>query len=279
MSANPHTYHFISGLPRSGSTMLSAILKQNPRFHAGVTSPVASLFSGILAQVSVGSEWAAQVDVDKRRTLLRGLFESYYADVAQPVIFDTNRVWSAKLPALLDLFPDCKVIACVRNVAWIMDSIERLYRANPFENTRLFSSDAERSTVYSRLETLASRNRLVGLAWSGLKEAFYSEQGHALLVLDYDILASRPQEVLPLIYQFLGEPSFAHDYEKLAFDTPEYDEGLGLRGLHKVRSKVGLQARPTILPPDLFQQYSQLSFWKDTKSSRANVIMIRDDET
>jgi sulfotransferase len=258
--------------------MLSAILQQNPRFHASVTSPVASLFAGILGQVSVGSEWATQVDVDKRRALLRGLFDNFYSDVSRPVVFDTNRTWTTKLPALLDLFPSCKVIACVRNVAWILDSIERLYRANPYENTRLFANDAERSTVYSRLETLASRNRLVGLAWSGLKEAFYSEQGHALLVLDYDILARRPREVMPLIYQFLGEPAFEHDYERLIFDTPEYDEGLGLRGLHKVRPKVDFEQRQTILPPDLFQQYSMLSFWKDTKSSRANVIMILDDE-
>ena len=42
----PETFHFISGLPRSGSTMLSAILRQNPRFHAGMSSPVASLFEG-----------------------------------------------------------------------------------------------------------------------------------------------------------------------------------------------------------------------------------------
>lgn len=278
MNAQPHTYHFISGLPRAGSTMLSAILRQNPRFHANVTSPVASLFAGILGQVSVGSEWAAQVDVQKRRALLSGLFDSYYADVDKPVIFDTNRTWTTKLPALLDLFPDCKVIACVRNVAWIMDSIERLYRANPYENTRLFSNDAERSTVYSRLETLASRSRLVGLAWSGLKEAFYSEQGHAMLVLDYDILAQRPREVVELIYGFLGEPAFAHDFDRLEFDTPDYDEGIGLHGLHKVRPRVDFQRRQTILPPDLFQQYSQLSFWKDTASSRANVVMIRDSE-
>ncbi|MBD9680249.1 sulfotransferase, partial [Pseudomonas sp. PDM18] len=33
-------FHFISGLPRSGSTLLSAILLQNPRFHAGMSSPV-----------------------------------------------------------------------------------------------------------------------------------------------------------------------------------------------------------------------------------------------
>ena len=31
--------HFISGLPRSGSTLLSAILRQNPRFYAAMSSP------------------------------------------------------------------------------------------------------------------------------------------------------------------------------------------------------------------------------------------------
>jgi len=38
----PERLHFISGLPRSGSTLLSAILRQNPRFYAGMTSPVAT---------------------------------------------------------------------------------------------------------------------------------------------------------------------------------------------------------------------------------------------
>jgi sulfotransferase len=45
-------FHFISGLPRSGSTLLSALLLQNPRFHAGMTSPVGTLFSGMLNQFS-----------------------------------------------------------------------------------------------------------------------------------------------------------------------------------------------------------------------------------
>lgn len=271
-----HNFHFISGLPRSGSTLLSAILRQNPRFHCGVTSPVASFFSAIVSQVSVGSEWGPQVSTEQRRTLLRGLFETYYASCPQPVVFDTNRIWSAKLSALLDLFPQAKVISCVRNVAWVMDSIERLYRANPYENTRLFANDAERSTVFARVETLAQRTRLVGIAWAGLKEAFYSEQGHAMLVIDYDILAQRPREVIQLVYSFLGEQPFEHDYDNIQFDTPDYDEGLGLVGLHKVRPQVRFEKRQTVLPPDLFEQYSKLSFWHDTTNSRCNVIRIRE---
>jgi len=272
-------FHFISGLPRSGSTLLSALLRQNPRFYAGVTSPVASLVGSLLDQVSVGSEWGPQVDVDRRRALLRGIFTSYYAGIDQEVIFDTNRTWTAKLPVLLDLFPEAKVIACVRNVAWIMDSIERLYQANPYENTRLFSGDAERSSVYARLEALAQRNRMVGLAYSALKEAYYGANGRSMLVVEYDLLTQRPAEVVPLIYKFLGEAPFAHDYDRLQFDTPAYDEGLGLKGLHKVRERVSFERRETILPPDLFDQYARLSFWRDTEFGRTNVLMVKPDSS
>ena len=55
-------FHFISGLPRAGSTLTAAILRQNPRFHAGMSSPVASLFDGVIAQVSAGSELATMVN-------------------------------------------------------------------------------------------------------------------------------------------------------------------------------------------------------------------------
>ncbi|AVX86928.1 sulfotransferase family protein [Pseudomonas parakoreensis] len=271
-------FHFISGLPRSGSTLLSAILLQNPRFHAGMTSPVGALFSGVLEQCSAGSEFGAVIDTEMRRRLLRGLFDAYYADKAdKPVVFDTNRQWSSRLPAISDLFPKAKVIACVRNVAWVMDSLERLYRANPYENTKLFGDAVERNTVYSRCETLAQRNRLVGFAWAALKEAYYGEHADSLLIVDYDLLTQAPERVLRLVYDFIGEPWFEHDFEHLAYDAPAFDQALGVAGLHKVKPKVALQSRRTILPPDLFKQYADLSFWLDGSASAANVIRMKSD--
>ncbi|MBX3619148.1 MAG: sulfotransferase [Rhizobacter sp.] len=277
MTSPAQTFHFISGLPRSGSTLLSALLLQNPRFHAGMTSPVGALFNGMLAQFSAGSEFGPVITQAQRRRLLRGVFDSYYADrAATPVVFDTNRSWCARMPALHDLFPDAKVIACVRNVAWVMDSIERLFRANPYENTKLFADDSERSTVHSRVDTLAQRNRLVGYAWSALKEAYYGEHAASLLVVDYDLLVQAPERVLRLIYDFIGEPWYAqHDIDNVHYEAPEFDEALGLSRLHKVRPKVELVERRTVLPPDLFKQYAALSFWQDGTASAANVIRAR----
>lgn len=268
-------FHFISGLPRSGSTLLSALLLQNPRFHAGMTSPVSALFAGMMQNFSAGSEFGPVITREQRQRLARGLFENYYADHNREIIFDTSRMWCARLPALLDLYPDAKIIACVRNVAWIMDSIERLYRANPYENTKLFADDSERNTVTSRVETLAQRNRLVGFAWEALKEAYYGEQAKSMLVVEYDLLARSPEPVLRLVYDFIGEPWFEHDFDNVAYDTPEFDQALGLSGLHRVRPKVRASTRRTVLPPDLFQQYAALSFWQDGAGSEANVIRIQ----
>jgi sulfotransferase len=80
-----------------------------------------------------------------------------------------------------------------------------------------------------------------------------------------------------LVYDFIGEPWFEHDFDHLAYDAPEFDQALGLSGLHKVKAKVQLQSRRTILPPDLFKQYAELSFWLDGSASAANVIRMKAD--
>jgi sulfotransferase len=271
-------FHFISGLPRSGSTLLAALLRQNPRFHAGMTSPVGTLITGMLNQFSAGSEFGPVIDLPMRRRLLRGLFDTYYVDQAdKAVVFDSNRMWCAKLPTILDLFPTAKVIACVRDVAWVMDSIERLYRSNPYENTKLFVDDVERNTVYSRVDTLAQRNRLVGYPWAGLKEAYYGEQAASLLVIEYELLAQAPGKVMRLVYDFVGETWFPHDFQNVHYDAPAFDEALGLAGLHRVRPVIKLLDRRTILPPDLYEKYSALSFWRDGTGSAANVIRAKAD--
>jgi sulfotransferase len=277
LSAPPtgRTFHFISGLPRAGSTLTAAILRQNPRFHAGMSSPLATLFDGIIGQVSAGSELSTMVNEAQRARILRGLFDSYYADFGEPVIFDTNRAWTAKLPALMRLFPAAKVICCVRDVAWVMDSLERQFRNNAFEHTRLFNNPAERATVYTRVETLAHANRLVGYAWHALREACYSDFADRIIVLEYDLLAARPADVFRLLYEFLGEEPFGHDFAALEYDAPQFDAQLGLDGLHRVHREVKPRPRKTILPPDLFKRYGQLSFWRDLKDSKAYRIVVQ----
>jgi sulfotransferase len=269
----PRKYHFISGLPRSGSTLLAAILRQNPRFHAGMSSPVAGLMETVLGQVSAGSEMAPMVNDTQRAALLTGIIDSFYREVEAPVIFDTSRAWTATLPLLMRLFPDARLVCCVRDVAWIMDSLERQVRQNAFEHTRLFASAAQRATVYTRVDALAGANSLVGFPWHALKEACYGEHASQLVMIEYDLFVRRPAEVMRLLYEFLGEAPFEHDFSAVSYDAPEFDAQLGVRGLHKVHPEVAPRPRETILPPDLFERYASLAFWRTIRNSRAYRIV------
>lgn len=274
-----HQFHFISGLPRSGSTLMGALLRQNPRFYAGMSGPVASLFDGVLSQVSAGSELSTMVDDVQRARILKGLFNTYYTDREEDVIFDTNRAWTAKMDAVLQLFPDAKFICCVRDVAWIMDSMERQYRQNAFENTRLFNTPGERATVYTRLEALAHANRLVGFPYHALREACWGDHADRIVIIDYDILVQRPAEVMPLLYDFIGETQFEHDFDQVEYAAPAFDAQLGVSGLHRVRRKVEPRSRNTILPPDLFERYSGMAFWHDLKGCAAYRIVSQSAAT
>lgn len=266
-------YHFISGLPRSGSTLLAAILQQNPRFHAGMSSSLLPLLTA--AMNVMAGEGSALISEARRENVLRGLFSAWAADLPDgTTVFDTNRLWTARLPALLRLVPDAKVICTVRNVAAIMDSIERLMRANPLLPSRLFTDD-ERANVYTRTDALSRCDRLVGAPWTCLKEAFYGPDADHLLVIDYDYLARAPAKVLALIYEFLGEAPFAHDFETIVYDEPDFDDELRMPGLHKVRAKVSFEPRVSILPHDLHERFSAQSFWNDATPSQANLILPR----
>lgn len=263
------TIHFISGLPRSGSTLLSGILTQNPSFHAAMSSPVASLINGALEQMGAGSEFYSFFDEAKRKTIARAIIEAYYEDNDKEVIFDTNRVWTARLHQLVELYDDFKVVCLVRNPAWVMDSFEKIYRKNPFDYSKMFSA-GNRVTVYSRCESLL--NGTVGVALTALKEAFYGEYSEKLLLVDYDLLTKYPEKTLRLLYDFVGIPYFDHDFDNVEYDNNEFDYTLGVRGLHTVAKKVEFRQRRSILPPDLFAKYSEMAFWKDTAGSSASVI-------
>lgn len=88
-------YFFISGLPRSGSTLLSGILRQNPEFYADISSPMQGLAMSTI-NVITGSENNHVIDEVRRKQILRSVFDAYYQAVDRPTVFDTSRGWTSK---------------------------------------------------------------------------------------------------------------------------------------------------------------------------------------
>jgi sulfotransferase len=238
------------------------LLQQNPAIHAGITSPVASMVGAMLNEMSANMEGSVFFDAAQRAAVLRGLFENYYHAVHPTrTVFDTNRAWTTRLDLLLRLFPDARVICCVRPIPWIIDSVERVIRRNPFELSKIFGFE-QGGNVYTRAEGLMSAAGMIGFALNGLKQAMHGDHASRVLLLPYDTLVARPAEAMAAVYDFTGLQRYEHDFNQVSFESDAFDARLGTPGLHEVRREVRAIERQTILPPDLWERFERTSIWR-----------------
>lgn len=268
-------YHFITGLPRSGSTLLSAILRQNPVMTAGMTSPVGVITNALRIMMTQNAEIKALVDDEARARILRGIFDGYYSDHQdKQVIFDTNRGWTGRIAELLALFPQVRLIATVRDPAWVFDSIETIIRKNPMRQSSMIKPGAN---IEARAEAMLGNEGLIGGPLGHLKEAVFGPDSHRLLLIDYRALCLAPDKALDAIYQFIGQDPFQHDFSAVEYEQETFDAALNTPGLHTVRGAVEYQERQTILPPTIFAKLSAQSFWTGDIQTRAARVVIDDN--
>lgn len=253
------TYHFITGLPRSGSTLLSSILKQNPRFHSSITDPLADLVRGVIENCQNAPGMKFEVPVERRKNLSRALFDGYYRDVDKEVVFNTNRAWTFLTNVVNDLYPNSKFIVCVRDINWILDSFESAHRRNPF-STNTVTGGLSKS-VYQRVDSLMSEEGVVGFPFIGIKQAITGPEQSSLFLLEYEQLCKNPKEVIRALYNFIGEPYFEHNFNDVEASWDEYDAEIGIK-LHDVRKRVEWRERKFILPPDILNKYQNMEFWR-----------------
>ena len=92
-------FYFDCGLPRSGSTLLTAILNQNPNIHAGTLSPVFELM--YYTNEILHKEQAQAFPKPKVfQEIVTNTLINYYSDVTNPVVIDKCRAWPAHIDIL-----------------------------------------------------------------------------------------------------------------------------------------------------------------------------------
>lgn len=252
-------YHMITGLPRSGSTLLSSILKQNPRFHASITDPLAVLTKGVIESSQDGPGMKTEVPIQRRKNAIHGLFEGFYKDVDKEVIFNTNRAWSYGIHMVKEIFPQSKMIICVRDIKWILDSFELAYRRNPLEKNSVFGGVG--GSVYDRMDMLMEKGGIVEFAYTGVKQAITGSEKDMIMLVEYEVLCKNPEGMMKAIYNFLGEEYYSHNFDNVEASWDEYDAEIGL-DLHRVKQKVEFRQRETILPPDIVSKFSNMEVWR-----------------
>jgi sulfotransferase len=219
----------LSGLPRSGSTLLSSILDQNPDIHAEGNSAVCQLMWDM--QVSCETNSSEQLLANNRNKTQNDIISSipkiYYKDVKSSYIVDKCRSWT--LPANVEIIKryirnDPKVIVLTRPVDQIVKSFVQLRKRNGW------SGDLESDLLIEGSEPIM--RSLDGVNWA--KENNNGE----FLFIEYDDLVDYTEEVLISIYNFCGFEPFQHDLNNIINNHPENDKVYNLIGMHDIRSTI-----------------------------------------
>lgn len=266
-------HYFISGLPRSGSTLLCNILHQNPKFYvSSATSGCHDVLFNIRNQWDKLIEHQAEgLNYDQLKRVLSSALDSYhYTD--KNLIIDKGRGWLS-LIEMIEFIKDetPKIIVPVRNICEILSSFEMLWRKSTGKTQWLFeSSDYFKSqTVEGRCEIWSGATQPVGLAYNRVRDAISRNKLKSLLFVEMDELTCSPKETMNKIYNFLEEESFNHNFDNVEQVTKEDDTNVHrIPGLHSIRSKVEPVPHKSlqVLGNFLTQKYSNLEVWRNLNS-------------
>jgi sulfotransferase len=211
---------FLSGLPRTGSTLLTSILSQNPDLHTEGNSPLCQLMWDM--QVSCWNTEQLQNRPDVEDKLLTSIPKVFFEGVEGNVI-DKCRSWT--MPSNLELIDKYitkspKIIVMLRPIVDIVKSFVYIRTLNGWQNPEAGLLDDGSEPIMRSLD--------------GIKHAKSVDAGQFLYVW-YDDLVSNPKQVIENIYNFCEWEKFDHQFDSIKNKTPEKDELLNLIGLHDIR--------------------------------------------
>lgn len=220
----------LSGLPRSGSTLLSSILSQNPEIHAEGNSAVCQVMWDLEQSFNINCK--EQLEATNRQKsqfdIISEIPYIYYKDISKPIIVDKCRSWT--LPANLFLMQkyinqNIKIIVLERPIIEIVKSFVNLRKQNNWEG------DLEKGLLDEGSEPIV--RSLYGVKWA--KE---NNQNNTFLFIKYNDLVKNTKEIINQIYKFIDEPIFEHDLNNIINKYSENDKVYNLMGQHDIRPTI-----------------------------------------
>jgi sulfotransferase len=265
------TFYFMSGLPRSGSTLLSALLNQNPDIHASTNSPLLDTIHYTEEYLLYKSEqYKAHPKPECAHKVLSSIPHNYYFNTPEPIIVDKSRGWVNQIQHIKDYITlEPKIICMVRNIQDIMVSFLALIEKSQslsFIDKGLMENNIK-LTNDNRCEFLMSPRGIIGMSYHALAEAYHKGHQKYMLIVEYENLISSPQQEMNRIHTFLGLDLYSYDFSNV---RPKYDENdivYGLENMHTVRNEVKkiYHDNSKYLSEYIINKYKQMEFWrKDT---------------
>lgn len=253
-------YFFLSGIARSGSTLLGSILNQNPDVYVSPTSPLMDFF--FLTEQTLNG-FNAQYTYDYStisKNIHQSIMPTFYKHVDKKYIIDKHRGWPKNINTIKGIItPNPRIICTYRPACENVCSFLKLIRNDPNNIIDKF--------LKSRNMEINTYNRAMHIwhdysmdPYESLRMGLETDR-NSMHIVNYHDLVKDPKNEIDKIYDFLDIPHYENHVFKNIQNTcsERKDEAWGFKGLHDIRSDMTVTSdNPReILGDKLMEYFSQ----------------------
>ena len=252
----------MAGLPRSGSTALSALLNQHPNIYASPQTDLLSMMYSLHSQIPNYESYRAGLLHTGFDSVLKQLPKSFYSNISKPVIIDKNRAWGTpynwnNLSTYLN--PQGKVILTMRPILEVLASFVKITKTSQKTTGQLQSLNKDLWVSDYRNEVDAICDNLM-IANGQIDQAIFSiynlikNHKEKIHVVWYNDLIESPEQTMEQVYKFLELPSFDNNFDNIQ-EADKHDDlfGYNIIGLHEIKKKL---SKSTTKPSSILSNYA-----------------------
>lgn len=259
-------FYFLSGVPRSGSTLFATLLSQNPEIHTTSTSPLLDLLLSTKPIWKQVSSFQKNTHPEQYLNIERGIISGCYQHIDKPIILEKHRSWAKYSDYIRNVFQqEPKIICTTRRLSEVLASfvtiIENSEKITYIDRELMNTNKPINSKTRCRLLW----EKYISVPWQSLKIGYETNKEN-LCLIDYHEIVNTPKETLEKVYDFLKLKNYQYHYfQNLINPSPENDEIYGISGLHNIRKTLGKTSRSPeeVLGKELCEYYDNLNleFW------------------
>lgn len=257
---------YVTGLPRSGSTLLCQLLGHHQEIYSPIhSSPLCATLGNLRHNLSDNPFLLSQLDVDFDLTYerllnaFRGFINGWFLETEKNWVVDKNRGWLNHLETMNLLDPNFRMLVCVRELGQIYGSIESQHQKTLLLD---FPDRLAHLSRYERAEKLFEKTGVVGAPLNSMEalQDIDSSLQQRLYYVVFEHLISSPVAVMQGIYEWLGLEQAQFDPQNLQTKPHESDSHYRFKYRHKTHQQIS-QSNRHLIPPRIQGSLEQKFAW------------------
>ena len=262
----PPQFIGVTGLPRSGSTLLCQMLAMHPDIECeGQSSPLCNTLLGIRRMISDDQFMLSQLDngfeagYAHLTSAMQGFLRGWNRDCDKAVVVDKNRAWLHCIELLLELAPEARLIVTIRELGQVYGSIEAQHQKTILLDFIDHLADFDR---FGRADLLFAKDKAIGAPLISLHAVpdLSKAVQERLYFMRFEDLMANPQACMSHLFAWLGVSPMEIDPTKLETGIQESDSHYRMKYLHNQYTHIAPPGRHDI-PPRIQAQIETAYAW------------------